>query len=219
MSSRTAIIYALLLLASAALPAANAADESIHVHLLPPEFLVEHRTKIGLNDGQLQEIRDRLKQVGAQVQRHQADLKRATAELAEILANAKVDESAAMRQFEKVLAIENQVKQLQVREMIRLRNGLSARQQQIASDIQRQRIDQKLLERRLQAKAARIEREVQTLSQAGRRPNEVVNKLKQFPDLVRQGNIKEAEALLDSALKTLKLDSNATKPAVQQNGR
>ena len=135
--------------------------------------------------------------------------------LAKLLAASNVDEEAALKQLDEVLALEKTVKHIHLRVMIQIRNELSAEQQKIAAKIKRRPQRTKGLEQRLKAKIARIEKEVQSRAQAGKPPRDVIELMQQLSGLMQKGQVKEAEALLDRVIKLLGLknkDKSTDKP-------
>ncbi len=59
------------------------------------------------------------------------------------------------------------------------------------------------MEAKLKDKLSRVEAGVQKLASNGGDPSAVAEKMQQFPELMRAGKVKEAEALLDRVLKEL----------------
>ncbi len=193
-------------------PAQGPADGPLHTLLIPPEVLLQQREAIGLTDKQVDQIRARVEVVGPKVQEHQARLGAAMGRLAELLSAEKVDEDAALKQLDQVLAIEKDMKQLHLRILIELRNELTAEQRRAAARIAQNPKPAEGLEQRLQAKIARIEKEVQSRAQAGQSPFDVVGLMQKFPELMQNGQVREAEAVLDRAIKMLGLEGAERSP-------
>jgi Spy/CpxP family protein refolding chaperone len=192
--------------------------DPVSAHLFPPDLLMHHRAKIGLTDEQVNQIRSRVEEVGPKVQQHQSQLNKAMQQLSKLLGADKVDESAAIKQLDEVLAIERQVKQMHLRLMIQIRNQLNSEQQkiaaklkqQIAADLAKHTPRNKGLEQRMHAKLTRVSKEVESRVQSGQPPHDVAELMSQFPKLMEQGKVREAEALLDRALKMLGLTKNSS---------
>ena len=199
------LCVALLAVCPGKLMADDPVGDPIRAHLFPPELLVHHRAEIGLTDQQVEKIRDRVEEVGPKVQQHQTRLNGAMGKLAKLLAASKVDEEAALKQLDEVLAIEKELKHMHFRVMIQIRNELNTEQQKIAAKLDRSPQHAKGLEQRLKAKIARIEKEIRSRAQAGKPPRDVIDMMQKFPKLMQKGQVKEAEALLDNVLKSLGL--------------
>jgi hypothetical protein len=137
-------------------------------------------------------------------------------QLAELLSAEKVDEEAALKQLDEVLAVEKDQKQLHLRLMIQIRNELNPEQRKIAATIDRGPQSTDGLEQRLQAKLARIEKEVQRRAEAGQPPFDVVGLMQKFPELMQHGQVKEAEALLDRVSAMLGLNLPERAPGTPQ---
>lgn len=209
---------ALLVACPGVLLAQGSGGDPINAQLFSPEELMKHRAEIGLSDQQLEQIRGLIEQTGPIVQQHQAGLREATSKLAQLLAAEKVDEEAALKQLDKLLGIEKEVKHAHLRVMIQIRNQLTAEQRKIAAKLKQSPQHDKGLEQRLKLKIARIEREVQRRANAGHPPFDAVELMQKLPPLMQQGKVKEAEALLDRVLKTLGVDGD-DKPNKKPNPR
>ena len=174
--------------------------------LFPPELLIQHREDIGLSDEQIQQIRAQVEEAGPSAHEHETQLHEATGRLAELLSAEEVNETAALQQLDDVLAAEQDLKQLHLRLLIRIRNGLTSEQRDRAAEISQAAATAEELQQRLQAKVSRIEREVRTRAENGQPPFEIVEQMQEFPKLMEDGNVSEAEALLDRVIRMLGLD-------------
>jgi hypothetical protein len=181
--------------------------DPIHSLLISPDVLIHHRAEIGLSDKQVQQIRTRLEKVGRQVQEVQERANDAMGRLAELLSADRVDEEAALNQLNEVLAMEKDQKRLQLRIMIQIRNELTPQQRQVAAKIGRTVTSNEGLEQRLKAKLSRIEHVVQTRAEAGRPPFDAVGLMQKFPELMQNGQVRKAEALLDRVITMLGLNN------------
>lgn len=177
--------------------------DPVQTHLIAPELLMHHRVEIGLTDQQIKKIQALVEEAGPKSQQHQTQLNDAMDELTQLLAAVKVDENAALKHLDEVLRIENELKHIHFRVLIQIRNELNAEQQEIAANLKRRPQNTNILEQRLKAKVARIEKEIQLRFQAGTPPQDVVDSLQKFSSLMESGQVKEAEALLDRLLETL----------------
>ncbi len=112
--------------------------DPLHNLLISPDVLIHHRAKIGLSDKQVEHLRACLEKARPEVQEVQQQANDAMRHLAELLSADKVDEEAALKQLDEVLAIEKHQRRLHLRIMIQIRNELSAEQRQVAAKIGRQ---------------------------------------------------------------------------------
>jgi hypothetical protein len=86
--------------------------------------------------------------------------------------------------------------------MLSLRNLLSTEQQTRLKEL-RKTHSPSAIEARLKEKLSRVEAGVQKLASNGSDPSSITEKMQQFPELMRTGKVKEAEALLDRVVKEL----------------
>ena len=189
--------------------AAGPPSDPIHAQLFPPELLMQHREEIGLTKKQVEQIRVHLDQAAANATDYQKNVGEATKKLAELLSVQEIDEAAAMKQLDEVLAAEENLKRLHLRLMIRIKNELTDQQRQLAAKISRDPRSEGL-EKRLRSKLVRIEKEVQRRANSGQPPFDAVELMQSFQKEMQAGRHKEAEAVLDRVMKMLGL-GKATK--------
>ncbi|HUS46863.1 MAG TPA: periplasmic heavy metal sensor, partial [Phycisphaerae bacterium] len=189
--------------------------DPIHSLLIPPEVLMQHRAELRLTDEQVEQMRTRLEKARPEMREVQQRANKAMGRLAELLSADRVDEGAALKQLDKVLTIEKDQKLLHLRIMIQIRNELTAEQRQAAAKIGPTATSNKGLEQRLKAKLSRIEKEMQSRAEAGRPTLDAVGLMQKFQELMQNGQVREAEALLDRVTTALGLDKagdGASKP-------
>ena len=111
----------------AAMPAA--AQESMEDYVFPPEVVMQARKQIGLDDKQ----REVITQIIREFQREQLelewDLQDQAQQLHELMGETRVDESAALKQVERLMTAEGRMKRTHFRMLIRIKNSLTAEQQ------------------------------------------------------------------------------------------
>jgi Spy/CpxP family protein refolding chaperone len=183
------------------------ANDPLHSLLFPPEMLLKHREQLSFTDEQVSQLREKLEQAGPKGQELQQRLNKAMGELAKILAVEQIDEQKAIEQLDEVLAAEKEFKQLHLRLSIQIRNDLTPEQRQKASAIRRTLSSPDGLQQRLQAKLAQIEQIVRSRAGAGDQPHNVLAFMQKFPELMQNGQVQEAEALLDQTLRMLGIES------------
>jgi hypothetical protein len=108
----------------------------------------------------------------------------------------RVNEQQALEQVDKVVACEREMKRAQLSLLIRVKNRLTLEQQ---AKLQELKIGMKAIE----AKARQVQAGVERWQQEGRDPSPVAQMMQELESIVRDGRLKEAEALLDRALRTL----------------
>ena len=126
MMQRVLPIIGMMVLASTGLWAQN----EIGTHLFPPELVMEHQKQIGLTETQKEFLIKEIQTAQAEFTKWQWELKTATTDLNEMVASQEVDESQTMKQLEKILELERQIKQIQMRLMVRIKNQLTEQQQE-----------------------------------------------------------------------------------------
>jgi Spy/CpxP family protein refolding chaperone len=98
--------------------------------LFPPELVMQHQRDIGLTTEQQTAITDAVKALQAQVVDFQWKMQYEQQQLIELLGQPTVQEATALAQVDRVLEIERQIKRTHLAALIRIKNTLSAEQQQ-----------------------------------------------------------------------------------------
>jgi len=96
----------------------------------PPELIMQYKGKIGLSEQQEEVLRRLVDDATQSFNELNWELKSTTQELLDIIAEPRVDLAKAQGQLTKVLALEEQVKMLQLQVMITIKNQLTQQQQQ-----------------------------------------------------------------------------------------
>jgi Spy/CpxP family protein refolding chaperone len=175
-----------------------------------PQLLMQHADEIGLDPGQKEFIHSQFQQLQEKYQDLQQNLQREVGALGELLRQEHPDEQKAIAQLDKVLDGERGIKRLQLSLSLALRGKLTAEQQGRLRDIQ-----QKMMadaQRRgpgqqppesLRAKMQQMQELVRKSQEQGKDLDAVRPLMEQMQPLMREAKFKEAEELLDRALKTL----------------
>ena len=188
----------------------------------PPELLVRHRDQIGLDDEQITQIRALANEAGFRAQSLAPEYEAATRAMRTLLEAETVDEQLVLKQADVVFMIENKTKANHWRTMVRIRNLLTPKQRAKAAAIEAQQPpgqpgkakpnpnpnqgqNPNAIRQRLQSKIKRIQAEVQRRANSGRPPNEAMQKMQTFPQLMKLGKVNEADALLDEVMKDLEI--------------
>jgi Spy/CpxP family protein refolding chaperone len=98
--------------------------------LFAPELVMQHQRAIGLTTEQRTAITDAVKALQAQVVEFQWAMQEEQQTLTELLGQPTVAEATALAQVDRVLEIERQIKRTHLAALIRIKNTLSAEQQQ-----------------------------------------------------------------------------------------
>ncbi len=96
--------------------------------LFAPNIILEHQDELGLTKDQFTAIKKAVVEVQASIAGHEWDLREAYMKTLSSLDESPIDEDKVLKSVEEALLAENQVKQLQVRMLIRLRKLLTQEQ-------------------------------------------------------------------------------------------
>ena len=122
-----------VLILTAVLPtpvtAQSSPENAFDRHLFPPELVMQHQQKIGLRAEQRATITEAIQQLQAKVVDLQWKMQEESQKFGDILARSPVNETEALAQVDRVLAVERDVKRAHIAMLVRIRNTLSAEQQ------------------------------------------------------------------------------------------
>jgi Spy/CpxP family protein refolding chaperone len=125
-------LLAILALAAASASAAegpsNPADPMAE-SLFPPELILKYRQDIGLDEAQSKSLKELVQKAQSRFLDLQWDLESEAGKLAQQLRGARIDETSALAQADRVLGMERQVKEAQLSLLIRIKNLLNPAQQ------------------------------------------------------------------------------------------
>ena len=105
--------------------------------MFPPELVMHNQRALGLTEDQQKTIREAVKSAQGKftdLQWQQADAAEA---LQGLVKQERVDETQALAQLDKLLGFENQIKHAQLGLMLRIKNTLTAEQQQKLRELKR----------------------------------------------------------------------------------
>jgi Spy/CpxP family protein refolding chaperone len=115
-------------MASAADAPPNPADPMAE-SLFPPELILKYRQDIGLDETQSKSLKELVQKAQSRFLDLQWDLESEAGKLAQQLRGARIDETSAIAQADRVLGMERQVKEAQLSLLIRIKNLLNPAQQ------------------------------------------------------------------------------------------
>ncbi len=96
---------------------------------------MRHQRALGITDAQRERLAETIKQLQLKIVDLQWQLQEENQQLAELLEAPTVDTDAALRQIDRVLAVEREVKISHVRALIEIKNVLTAEQQERLNEL------------------------------------------------------------------------------------
>ncbi len=132
-------IAALMLFVTAAATAAplppREGDDPFARYLFPPERVMGHAQEIGLEDSQRSAIKAEVQKVQPRFLDLQFDVQSEGEKLSRLLQENRVDEARVLSQIDRILAIEKEIKRMQVSLLVRIKNILTPAQQARLSEL------------------------------------------------------------------------------------
>jgi Spy/CpxP family protein refolding chaperone len=201
------IRFVTMLLACLSLWAHPAQTDPLSENLFPPELVIQHGEAIGLTQEQKDFLQTQMHKVQDRFAEMHQKLQKEVEAVAALLKQEQVDEAAALAQFDKVLNQEREIKPANLALVLAIRNKLTHQQQAKLREIKRQLASgtpqwphqAKILE----AKLDKVKTGVEKWQNEGRDPSPIAEIMQEFEPLMKAGKVKEAEALLEKALKLL----------------
>lgn len=134
-ATRRFLLFPLLLLLAGATAASASAPEpqepAFAMQLFPPELVMQHQQRLGLDEAQRTAITSAIKQLQSEVLDLQWQMQQEQERLNALIKPSPIDANAALAQLDRLLDIERQVKKAHVGLLIRIRNTLTPEQQAI----------------------------------------------------------------------------------------
>jgi Spy/CpxP family protein refolding chaperone len=173
----------------------------------PPELIMMASTQIGLTQQQEDDVRARLQKTQSRSEDLRQRLESETTALAALARQDKVDEAAVGAQLDRVLAVERDLKHLQIGLLAGIKNLLTPEQlgklRQIAKDGGAQLAED--MRRRISDKVERVKAGAQAWEADGRDTSAVAQAMQEkVKPLLDSGQPLAAEAELDRLLDQLK---------------
>ena len=196
------VCFAFVLFFKTANAAESASGDPVAEHLFPPELILHNGEAIGLSDAKREEIQSRVMKAQERFEDIGKQLKKEQDALTGLLDQEKPDEAAILKQLDNVIAREREMRHEQFALLLSLRGMLTPDQQAQLKTL-RKSYNPAAIETKLKDKMLIIESKMQDLASNGRDPSSVAEKMQGFPELMRLGKVKAAEALLDGILKEL----------------
>jgi Spy/CpxP family protein refolding chaperone len=196
MNLKTLLLGGGSLLLGARLFAQPALPAALAEHLFTPDFLKQHQGALDPTDDQKNQFLDALDKTQARVAELQSQIQKETDALATLLKKDRPDEAAVLAQADKALKVENETKRVQLTLLVRIKAGLTPEQLAKLRELKGQGDTLQDKMRKAEAIAKQWQTEGKDLTQLQQLKGE-------FDELTRAGKPKEAEAVLDQALKIL----------------
>jgi Spy/CpxP family protein refolding chaperone len=124
-----AILFALLAAARGWADPTPGGEDPFARYLFPPERVMGHAQEIGLEDSQRSAIKAEVQKVQPKFLDLQFDMQSEGEKLNRLLQEKRVDEARVLAQIDRILAIEKEIKRMQVSLLVRIKNVLTPAQQ------------------------------------------------------------------------------------------
>jgi len=183
------------------------AQNPVESQLFPPDFLLSQREAIGLSVDQLQQLQSIVKDIQPKFEALKSKMEPESAALREALGQTKPDAAETEGKLKALLADENEMKLLQLRLMLAIRNNLTPEQLEKARELKkqaqrkpegadtRQAMMEHLQKKFLELKSALDDRDFGKES-----PEDVASAVQEIQRLARSGEPLEAEKQIDNLL-------------------
>ena len=209
MKLKNAVPSLLLLWVTGALCAQPAPADPLAENLFPPELVIQHQSDIGLTEEQRQALMSEIHSAQDRFADLHQRLQKEAEALAVLLRKESTDEQAALAQFDKVANQEREIKRAHLGLVLRIKSKLTPQQIATLREIKSKIASGQLrsleeVQRTLQNKVQSVQEGVQGWQGEGRDPSPIAEIMQEFDPLMKAGKHKEAEAVLDRALKLLR---------------
>jgi Spy/CpxP family protein refolding chaperone len=112
-------------------------DDPISDQLFPPELVMQYGQEINLTADQSKAVRDEIHKAQAKFVDMQWDMQQEKEKLVLLLKARPIDESAVLAQVDRVLDREREIKKTQISLLVRIKNQLTAAQQNKLMELRR----------------------------------------------------------------------------------
>ena len=208
MKIQTCVLCLLLVATYPALTAEPKPADPLGDALFPPELVLHHQEDINLSDDQRETIMSQVQQAHEHFADLHQELQKQTEALGALVKKEHVDEKAALAQFDKVQAGEREIRRAHLALVIGIKNKLTAAQQDKLQEFKKQMASHggglpQFPPEAIRQKMEKVQAGVEAWQSAGRDPSAIGEIMQEFEPAMRTGKVKEAEAVLDRALKAL----------------
>ena len=213
MNIKNSILAACLLLSSRGLLAQNTHNNPMAENLFSPELLAQFGESIGVTEEQKNYYQEEMQKVQEHANELQQQMRNEVEALVALTKGNQLNEAAVLAQLDKVLNAEREMKRTQIGVLVRLKNKLTPEQQTKLIELRKQAkptTEQQSRSgesegppRSLQTKMRRVQELVHKAQADGRNLSSMQPIREELEPLVQEKKFKEAEAVLDRALKML----------------
>lgn len=210
---KIAILTACLLLGGRGLSAQSAHNNPILENFFPPDLLMQFGETIGVTEDQKSYYQELLQKTQEHTSDLQQQMKKEVEELASLTKSNQLNEAAVLAQSDKVMNIERELRRTHLTLLVRLKNKLTPEQQARLTELKnqaKQTSEQNAKPgesegptKSFQTKMHRVHELVQQAQADGRDLSSLQPLKEELEPLVQEKKLKEAEAVLDRALKIL----------------
>ena len=137
MKSATCTLGVSWIFAAMTLQAQGPRADPVAEHLFPPDLVLQLRSEIGLTDEQRDTFRAEMEKAQPRFEAFNQQHQKETGELAELLKKERVDEKAALAQFDKVQKLEGEIRRAHLALVIAIKNKLTPGQQAKLEELKR----------------------------------------------------------------------------------
>lgn len=110
-------------------PGSPGPNDPLGGNLFPPELIMQNQQGLGLNDEQKNAMIGEIQRVQGQATAIQWRLQQQVEKLGSLVKQPRVEETQVLAQLDSVLAVEREMKHLQIGMLVRLKNRLTLEQQ------------------------------------------------------------------------------------------
>lgn len=183
----------------------------VEKELVPPEILMRFRETLRVTPEQEGFLKEQVEAASRGMEKLKARMDEASAALRKVLEADAIDEDLAKARLGDVLDVEREVKQLQMAMMVRINNRLEPEQRRMCRALRKELGPMAVppeqrdeAQRRFSSKMEVFKRLAQDRFGHSGPPPELPGQVDRVQQLVREGNLPQAEAALDELIGRLK---------------
>ncbi len=169
------------------------ANEILVRYFYEPELIQQLQDKLTLTQDQKFALQVELKVAKDRVAYLQGQIRQETQRLIPLVSPDQVDEDAVLAQSKKILDLEQEIKHVQLKLLVHLKNKLTPQQQAVLKPIKARQLA-------LQAKLLKAQAMILQQQQEGRDLSALTHFKQEFETLVKQGQFEKAEIVIDRTL-------------------
>jgi Spy/CpxP family protein refolding chaperone len=134
---RSIVVVACLVCLAAVAHGQTPGSDPFAEHLFPPELVMRHSSDLALDERQRSAIKEAVQKAQSRFTDLQFDLQPEAEKMVGLLQARPVDESAVLAQADRIMALERDIKKTHLALLVRIKNELSAVQQQKLAGLRR----------------------------------------------------------------------------------